>query len=399
MKARPNVALIIETSVVYGRQILHGIARYGRAHGSWSVFLDERELLAPPPDWLLGWDGDGVICRPTTPELAEVLAQRGIPAVDLNDRYGFLGLPRISSDMPAVGRLAAEHLLERGFRDIAFCGFSGEVWSLERLRGVRDAVEDATGAELRGVFESPWASLRERPWQDERGRIAAWLGELPRPLGIVACNDVRGHHVLDACKYLGLAVPEEVAVVGVDNAETFCELCDPPLSSVVPDAERIGFEAAALLDSLMSAAKSPQVLAAVFEPSREACDRRIGPRSVMTRQSSDVLAIDDPAIARAVRFIRERACEGISVADVASHAHISRSALERGFRRLLNHSPQEEIRAVRLKRIKQLLAETDWPLARIAEATGYEHPEYMMVQFKRVVGQTPSEWRQGISVR
>lgn len=379
MKSRPNVALIVETAVVYGRQILHGVARYMRTCGGWSVFLDERELLAPPPDWLLDWDGDGVICRPTTPELAGTLRARGLAVVDLNDRYGSLGMPRIHSDMRAIGRMAAEHLLERGFRNIAFCGFRDEIWSLERLAGVEEAVR-GRGCLLE-TFDSPVAGLREHTWQEERDHIAAWLQRLPRPLGVVACNDVRGHHVLDACRVLGLAVPEEAAVVGVDNAETFCELCDPPLSSVVPNAERVGYEAAVLLDRLMAGGA----------PWSE--DLRIPPIGVVTRQSSDVVAVDDPVIARAVRFIRERACAGIAVEDVLADLPVSRSVLERGFRRYLGHSPHEEIRRVRLKRVRQLLAETDWPLERIAEATGYEHPEYMMVQFKRVVGMTPTEWR------
>lgn len=379
MKSRPNVALIVETAVVYGRQILHGIARYMRACDGWSVFLDERELLAPPPDWLLDWDGAGVICRPTTPALADRLGARGLAVVDLNDRHGYLGLPRISSDMRAVGRMAAEHLLERGFRNIAFCGFAGEIWSQERLEGVEDAVRGQ--GTLHEPFVSPFAGLREHTWQEERDRIAAWLRPLPRPLGVVACNDVRGHHVLDACRVLGLAVPDEVAVVGVDNAETFCELCDPPLSSVVPDAERVGFEAAALLDRLMAGA----------EPQGE--DLFIPPTGVITRQSSDVVAVDDPTIARAVHLIRQQACAGIGVDDVLAGLPVSRSVLERGFRRHLGHSPHEEIRRVRLKRVKQLLGETDWPLERIAAAAGYEHPEYMMVQFKREVGMTPTEWR------
>jgi LacI family transcriptional regulator len=380
MKQRPNVALIIETAVAYGRQILHGVSRYLRAHDGWSVFLDERELLAPPPDWLLDWNGDGVICRPTTPALADALRGRGIAVVDLNDRFGILGLPRIGSDMKALGMMAAEHLLERGFHNLAFCGFSEQAWSLERLAGVAEAAR-GRGA-LCGVFESPWSGLREHRWQEERDQIAAWLQTLPRPLGIVACNDVRGHHVLDACRVLDVPVPEEIAVVGVDNAETFCELCDPPLSSVVPDADRIGFEAAALLDRLMAGGIAGSL------------DLRIPPVGVITRQSSDASAVDDPLIARAARFIRKHACDGIGVGDILAALPVSRSVLERGFRRWLGHSPQEEIRRVRLRRVQNLLIETDWPLARIAEMTGYEHPEYMMVQFKRVFGQTPTEWRE-----
>lgn len=188
--------------------------------------------------------------------------------------------------------------------------------------------------------------------------------------------------MLDACRMLGIAVPEDVAVVGVDNSETFCELCDPPLSSVFPNAERIGFEAAALLGQLMNGHPPPDGAL------------RIAPKKVIVRQSSDVLAVDDPAVASALRYIREHAHEGISVADVVARASVSRSTLERGFRYFLDHSPHEEIRRVRLKRVKQLLVDTDWSLDRIAEAAGFEHPEYMMVQFKRLTDQTPSQWRQ-----
>lgn len=320
-----------------------------------------------------------MICRPTTPELAKALRRRKIAVVDLNDRYGYLGLPRITSDMCAIGSMATEHLLERGFRHIAYCGFQNEMWSVERLEGVKEALSPT--AVLCGVFESPWQGLREHVWEQERDEICQWLQTLPRPLGIVACNDVRGHHVLDACRALNIAVPEEIAVIGVDNAETFCELCDPPLSSVLPHAERIGFEAASLLSRLMQgeAASAQELL--------------VEPQQVVTRQSSDMLAIEDPAMAGAVRFIRENVCQRISVEDVATRASLSRAALERGFRRYLGHSPQEEIRRLRLRRVKQLLSETDWPLARIAEETGFEHPEYMMVQFKRLVGKTPSQWR------
>jgi LacI family transcriptional regulator len=379
MKVRPHVALLVETSVVYGRQILRGIARYGRTHDRWSIFLDERELGATPPSWLSNWNGQGIICRPTTPSIAQTLQRRGMAVVDLNDRYGFLGFPRIGSDMNAIGRMAANHLLQRGFFNLAYCGFEDQVWSQERLQGVREAAHGH--ATICGIFESSFEGLREHTWQEERDRISVWLQTLPRPLGIVACNDVRGHHVLDACRVLDIAVPEEVAVVGVDNAQTFCELCDPPLSSVVPDAERIGFEAALLLGRLMNGEAPPQQ------------ELLIPPEEVITRQSSDVLAVDDPAIASALHFIREHACEKISVDDVLMKVRMSRSTLERGFRRFLGHSPQEEIRRVRLKRVQQLLRETDWTLPRIANLAGFEHTEYMMVQFKRTIGQTPSQWR------
>jgi LacI family transcriptional regulator len=374
------VALIVETSVVYGRQILHGIARYLKAHAAWSVFLDERELRTPPPDWLSHWKGDGVICRSTTSEWARIFRRRHLPVVDLNDVHLDLGLPRVASDMRAIGRLGAAHLRERGFKRLAFCGFKGEPWSEQRREGFIAAAQEAVRPA--DVYESPWTGLREHPWEEERNRIARWLQSLPRPVGIMACNDVRGQHVLDACGQLGAHVPDQVAVVGVDNAETFCELCNPPLSSVVPDAERIGFEAAALLDRLMAGSPAPRN------------SLLVEPLGVVTRRSSDVFAVEDPIVARAVMFIREHSCHGVKVADVLREVRCSRSVLERRFREHLGHSPQEELRAIQLRRVKELLTETDWTLPRIAAAAGIEHPEYLSVLFKRETGQTPGQFRQ-----
>jgi LacI family transcriptional regulator len=379
-KTRPNVALIIETSSAHGRQILNGVAQYQRAHGGWSVLLNEGAVRGIQPQFVLDTGCDGMLCRSTSPEWLSHLRGHDLAIVDLNDRFGYVGLPRVSSDMLAIGRMAADHLLERGFRHIAFCGHSDEAWSQARLQGVRSALHER--GELCGIFESRFEMQRQAVWQQERDEICAWLQTLPRPVGIVACNDARGHTVLDACRLMNLAVPEEVAVVGVDNAETFCELCDPPLSSVVPNGQRIGYEAAAMLDGIM-AGQPP-----------EKDELLISPLEVITRQSSDVFAINDLDIANALRFIREQACNGISIADVLHHATLSRSSLERGFRSFLGHSPQEEIRQVRLKRVKHLLAETNWSIPRIAHATGFDYPNYLMVQFKRSTGQTPSQWRE-----
>jgi len=361
--------------VIYGREILRGISRYLETRARWSVFLDERELEAPPPEWLLDWGGDGIIVRSTTPELAKSLRERRKPVVDLNDRHGDLGLPRISSDMRALGVMAAQHLVRRGYERIAYCGFEGEAWCDARLLGVMQVVKPCS------TLRTPWRGLREHAWQEERDRIAQWLEPLPRPLGIVACNDVRGHHVLDACRTLGLAVPEEVAVIGVDNAETFCSLCDPPLSSVVPDAARIGYEAADLLQRLMRG--EPPIAQTILIP----------PKGIVTRQSTDSVAISDTVVSKAARFIRENAHHPIGVEDVLARSNVSRSTLERRFRAVLGHSPHDEIQGCRLKHVKKLLLETDWPIGRIALETGYDHAEYLMVQFKRVTGQTPTQWR------
>jgi LacI family transcriptional regulator len=382
MARAPHVALLVETSQVYGRQLLRGITRYLRSHQRWSVFLEQHELGASPPDWLGSWRGDGIITRVTTPRLAELLLRKKIAVVNLNDIYTGLGLPLIESDHHAIGRLAANHLTERGFRHFAFCGFAEHAWSRKRLDGFRETVADA-GATCR-VYESPWGGPKAHPWEQEQKEIGAWLQSLPRPVGVLACNDMRGQHVLDACKRVNLSVPEVAAVIGVDDDAVLCELCDPPLSSVVPNPERIGYEAAALLDRLMAGETSQRD------------EQRIEPVGVTTRQSTDVLAIDDPHVATAVRYIREHACQGATVAEVLKQVPLSRTVLERQFRKYLGRSPQAEIRAVQLKRVRQLLAETDLRLARVAELAGYEHPEYLNVVFKRETGLTPGQYRRQI---
>jgi LacI family transcriptional regulator len=218
-------------------------------------------------------------------------------------------------------------------------------------------------------------------WDKDIEQIVQWLITLPKPVAIMSCNDVRGLHVLDACNRAGLLVPEEVAVVGVDDEEIMCELCSPPLSSVAPDPDRIGYAAAELLDTLM-AQKSPRQLRISVDPIR-----------VFSRQSTDVMTVSDWAVASAARYMREQALHGCRVIDVLQKVNMSRAALEKRFRKHLNRSPKQEIRRLQIQRIQQLLVETDFTLERIAELSGFEHPEYMSVLFKREIGQTPGKYR------
>ncbi len=375
----PRVALIIETSVIYGRRILRGVARYLRSHHRWSVFLEQHELGARPPDWLSSGTWDGILSRPTDPNLARLFRKMKVPVVDLNDLHENLGFPWVGSDHYAIGRLGASHLLERSFRHLAFCGFSGELWAAQRRDGFRDAVE-AQNLPV-SVYESPWRGPDAPQWDKDIHDIVRWLQRLPQPLAVMTCNDVRGLHVLDACARLGALVPEQVAVVGVDNEEILCELCTPPLSSVEPDPERIGYAAAELLDALM-AGKPPKQTRIAFDPIQ-----------VVRRRSTEALAIEDPVVAGAMRYIREQAVFGCSVSDVLRHVRVSRTVLERRFRQSLKRSPHAEILNSRLTRVKQLLTETDFTLEHIAELSGFEHPEYLSVVFKRMCGVTPGKYR------
>jgi LacI family transcriptional regulator len=202
----------------------------------------------------------------------------------------------------------------------------------------------------------------------------------------MACNDARGRQVLMACRSAGVHVPEEVAVIGVDNDEVLCDLADPPLSSVVPAAERIGYEGAALLERLMRGQRPPS-RPLLFDP-----------LGVVTRLSTDTLAVEDARVAAAIRTIRERACDGLNVEGLLEHLAgqgvlLSRSTLERRFAEVLGHSPKDEILRVRLGRVQQLLIDTDHPLSTIAALVGVEHHEYLSALFKARTGETPGRFR------
>jgi LacI family transcriptional regulator len=378
----PHVACLVETSTIYGREILRGVSRYVREAGPWAIFLEQRSLHEPAPRWLKGWDGDGILSRLSSPQAAMLLRETGIPTVDLNDQVGDLGLPQVRGDHEAIGTLAASHLLERGFTNFAFFGFPGLAWSQSRFEGFASAVR-AVGFPCheydRGQRTS-W-SHRQRSWEAEVDGVARWISSMPKPLGMMTCNDLRGVQALDACLRAGVAVPEEVAVIGVDNETLACELAYPPLSSVVPDARRIGYEAAALLDRLMKG-EGPKNTGHV-----------VAPTGVVTRQSTDVTALADPSLVAAVRYIREHACEGIGVADVLRRVTVSKSVLQRRFRTTLGRTIHEMIAETRLHRVRQLLAETELPLSTIAERAGFAHAEYLTTVFREATGTTPAAYR------
>lgn len=385
MVKRPRVALLVESTRAYGRGLLAGISAYLRQHGSWSIYWQERGLTDPPPVWLRQWAGDGVIARITIRQLAQTIGELGVPTVDL---YGWLpgvSWPFLRADNARVVDLAAEHLLDRGFRHLAYCGLTGVNYSDERSQLFAQRVHQAGYPchifRSRRFRSSAAITASEQQGVLHEADMADWLRQLPRPVGILACNDVRGQQVLNACREISLRVPDDVAVLGVDNNELLCNLCDPPLSSIDLNCERMGYEAAALLTQLMAGRPMP------------ARQTLIEPRGIITRHSTEVLAIEDAAIAEAVRLIRTQACSGLTVEDVLAACSFSASSLERRFTRLLGRTPKAEIVRVRLQRVRELLGETDLSLADIAARTGFKHVEYLSAVFKQKTGLSPGQYR------
>jgi LacI family transcriptional regulator len=381
---RRRVALLIASAFAHGRGILLGIARYGRSLGHWSTFLHTRGLGSHIPSWFAGWQGDGVIARIETSEAARCLSRRRIPVIDVRGHFD-LGVPVIETDDVAVARFAFDHFMERGFRQLAFAGFRRIDYSERRRRNFQTLVQ---GRRLPlHVYEAPTpahpvpASLYDQHAQRFAADLIDWVRELPKPVAIFACNDVCGKQVLNACLEAGVAVPEDVAVLGVDDDAVFCDLAVPPLSSIALDTERIGYLAAQWLEQMMDGAEAP--------PPRT----QVAPLRVVCRRSTDSIAVDDPDVAAALRFIREHAAEEIGVTEVVAAAALSRRTLERRFQERLGRSPHDEIMRERIRRAQQLLRDTDLPLRTIAHRTGFTHAEYMSAVFRRRTGQQPSQFR------
>jgi LacI family transcriptional regulator len=380
----PEVLLVFNTRFDECAAMLKGIAHYVRSHGPWAAFLDDEARAEHDFRWLKSKRWSGVISRHTTPALVRRCASLKLPLVDLNDAAPYPSVPKLRPDNVAIGHLGAEHFLERGYTSFGFCGFRNNGWSCERRDGFVEALRLA--GHRPNVFEVDYPGDLTPFWdRTQTAALAEWLLQLPRPVAVMACVDMRALQVIAAAHSAGLRVPEDVAVLGVNNDTHRCEMGYPPLSSIATNAYQSGFQAAELLDQLMSGAKIGAV------------DRRLEPHGVVTRHSTDVLAISDRNVAAALSFIREHACEGISVDAVLKHAFVSRSQLEKKFRRHLGRSPQAEIRRVQVAKIRQLLLETDLPLKKIAELAGFQHVEYMCVVYKRLTGEAPGACRRRLA--
>ena len=354
MREVPKVALLVETSRGFGREFLLGMARYSRLHGPWSFHITPGDYKQVVPR-MKQWGGTGIIARIADQRIAQAVINANVPtiAIGLTDEQLKPGSPlskfsEISSDPAEVSRLAADHLIDRRLKQFAYIGSDDRGWSSRREMTFRNYL--ATRGFEPYIYSSP-KSRRERDWEHEQALLARWMGRLPTPIGVFACDDDRGREVLEACKLAGLNVPEDVAVVGVDNDEVFCELADPPLSSVALNAETAGYRAAALLDSMMQG--------------RERKRQRIVVEAlgVVTRRSTDIVAVDDEDIANALQFIRRQHGRDISVDRVAEEVAMSRRSLEKRFREVIGRTILEEIQLIRLERAKRLLMETTHPIS------------------------------------
>jgi len=381
--AMRHVALLIETSREFGRGLLRGIAQYKQENGRWLTYCRPHGLGDMSCGWVAGWRSDGVLARVADRRMAAILAKLKVPVVNLRGKMANLPFPYVGVDNEAIARIAIEHLLDRGFRHFGFCGYRRR-YSVAGDRRcdafVALAQEAGCTAYVCAASEPSLGQTERHSWKRELAAIAGWIHSLPRPLAVMACTDDRGLQVLEACRQIGVAVPEEVAVIGVANDDCLCALSIPPLTSVDVAAEQLGYRAAALLEELMDGGKSPgQVL--------------MEPKGVVCRQSTDTVAVRDQGVAEAIRFIRDHACQQITIDDVASHVHISRSVLENRLKQTIGRTIHKEIQRTRITRVQQMLVDTSLPLKQIAHQAGFSSIQYMTRAFRATTGKTPAAYR------
>ena len=370
-----NIALLVEPVRTYGRQILRGVSDYAKVHGPWLFHLptDRYDEIPDPREW----EGDGIIAQPhQNKKFIEKLKARGVPVVSLSGPPGNGYCPTVLANQNGVVDQAISHFRERGFTRFGYCG-DADVTPWSRTGAVYIEKLAALGFECHAY--DPAHESKER--NQRLTQLARWLRSLPKPLALLAKSDSQAREVLDACRIECLQVPDEVAVLGVNNDDLICELANPPLSSVIHNARRIGYEAAAMLDKLLNNQPIEQM------------DLMVDPMGVKARQSTDLLAIDDVEVAKAVRYIRENAGHGIRVQDVLGQVAVSRRALEMRFRHVVGRPPHEEIRRVQLERVKELLVTTDYKLERVAELCGFSTAQYLAGLFHRETGMTPGTFR------
>jgi LacI family transcriptional regulator len=380
----PRVALLIETTRTYTRELLAGVRRYIAAHGPWSTFLELRALDSSPPAWLRDWDGDGILTRTFTPQMGRLIEATGLPAIELRTTNFGGGRPYVGMDNRLIGASVAAHFLERGYRQFAAYSLHTESFFVERIRNFVTTVEEL-GGRCSQLPETTSDSAKD--WEKSQTRLVAWLKDLPKPVGIFAANDQLGVRLLEACQRAGIGVPEEVAVVGAENEETLCTFATPPLTSVRYEGQAVGYVAAEMLDRLMGGGRLRRK--AVFIP----------PKGIVVRHSSDSLVINDPFVAHATRLIREEAFNGLNVDQLCRKLNASRSTLDRRMKAALKRTPKEEILRVRFREVERLLRETDLTIDTIAAQTGFAHSHYLQAAFKETHGTTPGEWRRATTWR
>lgn len=381
----PYILILVQKDRKCGRAIIRGILEYARLNGPWDLNYQQ-------PDYVSQSNSKQIILKRLesgkvkglildSDEFLQPALKNNIPVIAVDVRDKFAGLVNILGYEKQISKMAFDYLIGCGYQHLAFCGFDNIFWSNNREKYFCQIARKHKKQVF--VYRQPFLE-QSYSWDAEFNHMAIWVEYLPKPVAIFAANDDRGYNVLEVCKHLRLRVPEDVAVLGVDNDEFVCELTDTPMSSIALDFQKAGFSAASILDRMI---RQKRIFAkkSIY----------IHPTHVVIRKSTDVAAVADPDIAKALVFIRDNAKKLIQVSDVQRACQLSRKTLELRFKKLLGRTVLEEIRRVRVEQIAAALVQTNLPISVIADSFGFgDFGKNLSRYFKQVKGLTPQKYRQ-----
>lgn len=376
---RPRIQVLVGAWKQYGRGIIEGIWQYAQNRAAWLVDLDPMES-DENTSLHAHMAIDGIIAMVHTRAFADKLRKYRVPIVNVSGtRIQGIHFPRVTTDPDAVLRMAIEHLRDKGFKNIAFCGEPSRHFVDFWMEAYRVVMAEQNREPL---IYAPDSKLPRRGGERTRpSDLLRWIKAQPKPVGMIGWDSAICRQIALDCAATGIHVPDEVAIVSLESDELLCKMIHPPLSGLDIPVEQIGYEAARLLDLLLQGRK------------KEAKNIFLPPRGVITRQSSDVFTVDDPKLRQALRYIKNHATEQIHVRDILRAVPMARRTLERRFNELLGRSPSEEIRRTKIEKVRELLVLTNMPVPDVAEAAGFEYVEHMIPLFKKYHGLTPAKYR------
>jgi LacI family transcriptional regulator len=378
-----KIVLVSDFSEEYNKNLLRGITRYSKDHGPWTfckmpTYYRETLGIDGILKWAREWEADGIIGQFYNGEEVEKFTEAKIPVIAQDFKERFTDIPNITGDYHATGELGAEYFLKKGFKNFAFYGFGNIVWSRERAEGFEERV-NAAGFDVHYYEHKDSRGIDL--WYYKPSALSDWLKSLPKPIALMACDDNQGHHITEAARHAGIRIPDELAVLGVDNDEMVCDLSDPPLSSIELDSEKSGYEAARLMEQMIQ------------EKVCYADDITVKATQVVTRHSTDIFASKDKYIVSALKYIHGNLDKNLKVDQVLKEVPLSRRSLEKRFIMTTGYPVYEYIYNQRIEKFTQKLLETDMTIFEIALDLGLSDSKNIARQFKQIKGVTPMEYR------
>lgn len=378
-----KIILLSDFAEDYGKNLLRGIARYSKDHGSWTfcrmpAYYRETIGIDGILAWAKEWKADGIIGRFYNNEEVLKFRQAKIPVIAQDFKERFKEIPNITGAYRETGRLGAEYFLKKGFKNFAFYGFRNIVWSRERAEGFNERVKEA-GYDVH--FYERTDSRAMDLWRYKPSALSRWLKSLPKPIALMSCDDNLGNHITEASRQIKIKIPEQIAVLGVDNDEMLCDLSDPPLSSISLDTEKSGYEAARLMQQMIE------------KKVDKYNDIVVQPTQIVTRVSTDIFASADKYIVDALKYIHDNLDKNLKVNQVLKEVPLSRRSLEKRFVLTTGYPVYEYIYNQRIEKFTQKLLETDMTIFEIALDLGLSDSKNIARQFKQIKGLTPVAYR------